>query len=248
MLHHYNKALEERYRVRNVVIDNDLVEWRKEEAVLKRKPKYHQEIVNKMKPFLQLTNKQTHNEMVKGLIDEQKMRRRIRQLQEFRRNGLKTMADAQIYVAEKKQGEQAESPANSPLSRKKRKSSMIDIITAPNVQLLTPNERDLCAKLKLSPNQYILVKEVFISHCIKNDGTLKKEEGYHLSKLESTKVDKLIEFFDLAGWTNKKYTSANHVSISTKKFALLISLLRTFIFIFFISVLCSIFQSRSSRK
>ena len=205
MLHFYNLSLDERYRVRNVIIENDLVEWRKNEGIIKKKQKFHREMIQKMRPFIQVVGKEKHDSIIEGFLEEHNLRKKIEQFLESKKGFNKSSEN----TSEKHKLDDSYNGLNSsldspPLHKKQRKSSMIDILNAPYSQLLTSNEKDLCAKNKLSPSQYILIKQAFISHCLKTDGSISREEAHQLCKLDVIKVDKIYDFFENSGWSKKK--------------------------------------------
>ncbi|KAI7548166.1 hypothetical protein KC331_g4575, partial [Hortaea werneckii] len=49
---------------------------------------------------------------------------------------------------------------------------------APDWQLLDPSERDLCSKCRLQPKPYLAIKNAIFAEAMKNDGKLKKKNGY----------------------------------------------------------------------
>ncbi|KAF2763686.1 transcriptional adaptor 2 [Teratosphaeria nubilosa] len=71
---------------------------------------------------------------------------------------------------------------------------------APDLQLLLPAERDVCAKLHLQPKAYIAIKNEVLQHAATNDGKLKKKQVRELSRIDTTKGGRLFEFWVQSGW------------------------------------------------
>eukprot|EP01091_Cochliopodium_minus_P010428 TRINITY_DN2759_c0_g1_i2.p1 TRINITY_DN2759_c0_g1~~TRINITY_DN2759_c0_g1_i2.p1 ORF type:complete len:474 (+),score=121.78 TRINITY_DN2759_c0_g1_i2:65-1486(+) len=221
MLHFYNLSLDERYRVRNVIVDNDLVEWRKNESNIKKKPKFQREMISKMRPFLQVVGKEKHDSIIEGFLEEHRLRKKIELLQESKKSSKFEPSSGDKHKLEESIGSNLS--VESPIQKKQRKSSMIDILNCPYSQLLSSNEKDHCAKLKLSPSQYLLVKQAFLFHCLKNE-TITIDEAHQLCKLDRSIVDKLFDFFESSGWINKKYVNtSNQQGLSVKNALLSLS-------------------------
>ncbi|WPG99411.1 transcriptional adaptor 2 [Acrodontium crateriforme] len=71
---------------------------------------------------------------------------------------------------------------------------------APDLQLLSPEERDLCSKLRLQPKPYLAIKNEVLREAMKADGKLKKKNVREISKIDTTKGGRLFEFFCDQGW------------------------------------------------
>jgi len=71
---------------------------------------------------------------------------------------------------------------------------------AENINHLSPEEVDLCQKIRVRPNAYLLIKEHVFKEALKKGGMLKRKEVKELCKLESQKGSRLYDFFVRAGW------------------------------------------------
>jgi transcriptional adapter 2-alpha len=71
---------------------------------------------------------------------------------------------------------------------------------APDWQLLLPNERDLCVKLRLQPKPYLAIKAEVFREAMKQDGKLKKKNVRELSNVDTTKGGRIFEFMLEEGW------------------------------------------------
>lgn len=102
----YNRRLDERLYRRAFVIENDLVEQKKKQAAAKEKKSKEEiqeerEISRAMQKFLQLQGKGEHEPFIDGLVQESLLRKRIMQLQEWRKMGIKTLIEGEVYEKEK---------------------------------------------------------------------------------------------------------------------------------------------------
>jgi transcriptional adapter 2-alpha len=100
----------------------------------KKRTKEEKEIYNNMRVFARFQTAEEHEEFVQGLINEQRLRKRIEQLQEQRLQGIRTLAEGEAYEADKKKRELALANAKRTLSGreffdtgKRRLSSQDDI-------------------------------------------------------------------------------------------------------------------------
>lgn len=72
--------------------------------------------------------------------------------------------------------------------------------TSPDLQLLLPEERDLCSKLHVQPKAYLAIKDAIFREAMKNDGKLKKKQVRELSRIDTTKGGRVFEFMVDCGW------------------------------------------------
>ncbi|KAK4979446.1 Transcriptional adapter ada2 [Elasticomyces elasticus] len=74
---------------------------------------------------------------------------------------------------------------------------------APDLQLLSPEEQELCEKLRLMPKAYNAIKTAVIAEAIKNGGVLKKKQIKEISRIDAVKASRLCDYFVWAGWIQK---------------------------------------------
>ena len=72
--------------------------------------------------------------------------------------------------------------------------------TSPDLQLLQPEERELCSKLHLQPKAYLAIKDAVFREAMKAEGKLKKKQVRELSKIDTTKGGRVFEFLVDSGW------------------------------------------------
>lgn len=101
----YNGKLDERDRRKQFVIERGLLDYRKHQQMERRKPKDERELIAQMRPFARFHSAAEHDEFVGALLTAMKLRKRIAQLQQYRKNGFRTLAEAQAYESEEKKRE-----------------------------------------------------------------------------------------------------------------------------------------------
>lgn len=101
----YNRKLDERERRKTFVLERGLLDYRKQQHIDRRRPKEEREIYNLMRVFARFQTPEEHEAYVQGLIKELNIRKRIAQLQEYRKMGIRSLAEAEIYEIDKKRRE-----------------------------------------------------------------------------------------------------------------------------------------------
>lgn len=71
---------------------------------------------------------------------------------------------------------------------------------APDLQLLTAEERELCSILRIMPKPYLVIKENLIRESIKQGGALKKKVAKEICRIDVNKGGQLFDFFVHNGW------------------------------------------------
>ncbi|KAJ1939684.1 Transcriptional adapter ada2, partial [Linderina macrospora] len=188
----YNNHLDRRIRYKNFIFDRGLLEYRKTQAAEKKRPKDERDILNKTKVFARMQTREDFSELSTGLLNEQVLRNRIAQLQEWRRNGITTLEDGSQYEVERSQrlsrrantlrdsGNLLERLHKIAAARTARESgpephkaghygarkphqASPDVESAEGMELLTKGEKALCQKLRVFPRPYLVVKETLLS-------------------------------------------------------------------------------------
>ena len=83
----YNAKLDERERRKAFVIERGLLDYKRLLAVERRRPREEREIYDAFRPFARFMSASEFEELVRGIILEQRLRRRITQLQASREEG-----------------------------------------------------------------------------------------------------------------------------------------------------------------
>jgi transcriptional adapter 2-alpha len=203
----YNKKLDERIKRKRFIIDNGLLEYKKKD---KKRSKEEKEVYDRMRQFLRLMNKEEHNQLTNAILVEKQIRKRIEELKKYRRLGLHTLQEASDYEEEKKKKDFNEMvrkresgvipttrnssrwlPTSSKVEKLQEKhtkpkirkpGSPLDIQGSPGYDLLSEKERELCATIRIFPQQYTLIKDTLIRESIRQ-GYLKKAIARQLIKI-----------------------------------------------------------------
>ncbi|PNW86501.1 hypothetical protein CHLRE_02g089150v5 [Chlamydomonas reinhardtii] len=102
MLQLYNRRLDERERRRSFLLERGLINSRAVQAPEKRRNPAERDLHARMRVFARYQPQAAHEEFVEGLVLEARLRSRIAELREYRRNGIRTFADADTYETEKR--------------------------------------------------------------------------------------------------------------------------------------------------
>jgi transcriptional adapter 2-alpha len=274
----YNSRLTSRAERKRTIFQHNLLDYRKHNAVDKKRTKEERDLMNKIRPFARIMTAKDFEDFSECIMTEYQCRRRIAELQEYRQAGIRTMAEAAKYERDKTTRlnglarvgitpntlllptskytgtsippagytspnnqllaklEQSSSATNDnsttsaansannsnnvtsttatptnnegvnghsdKLSNVKRLNSTnpLDISSAPDVDLLTPDERVLCSQLRIMPKPYLAIKETLFKELLKTGGVLKKKTAKELLKVDSNKTSRIYEFFQAQKW------------------------------------------------
>jgi transcriptional adapter 2-alpha len=121
----YNAKLDERERRKSFVIERGLLDYKRLLAIERRRPRDEREIYDAFRPFARFNTPQEHEDLVRGVILEQRLRKRIAQLQEYRRNGIRSLAEAHEYDVLKRKRDltSSSSSAAAAIATKKQATS-----------------------------------------------------------------------------------------------------------------------------
>ncbi|KAJ3161878.1 Transcriptional adapter ada2 [Geranomyces variabilis] len=85
----------------------------------------------------------------------------------------------------------------------RKPAAPLDITASDGFDLLTHNERLLCANLRLLPRAYIQIKETILREYAKN-GSLRRRECRSLIKIDVNKTSRIYDFFVEMGWVSAR--------------------------------------------
>ncbi|CAO1621812.1 unnamed protein product [Jaminaea pallidilutea] len=103
ILEMYNERLERRTERKAAILERGLVEVRRRQAAEKRRPKEERDLLNRVRHFAQLQTPQDFEEFLDGLCYQEALRRLALRLQEYRKVGISTLAEASKYEVEKEE-------------------------------------------------------------------------------------------------------------------------------------------------
>ncbi|KAF2475735.1 transcriptional adaptor 2 [Lindgomyces ingoldianus] len=74
---------------------------------------------------------------------------------------------------------------------------------AVDLQLLTPEERELCSILRIMPKPYLAIKEAMVREAMKQGGAIKKKLAKEICRIDVNKGGQLFDFFVHNGWIGR---------------------------------------------
>ncbi|KAJ1661062.1 Transcriptional adapter ada2 [Dispira simplex] len=93
----YNSRLRRRMERKQFIQDRGLLEYKKLQAIDKKRTKEERDIWSKCKVFSRLQTAKDHQLLGEGLVREQQLRQQIAVLQEYRRNGVTQLKEGEKY-------------------------------------------------------------------------------------------------------------------------------------------------------
>ena len=166
--------------------------WNKIQKQEKRRSKEERDIINAMKPFARFSDKKEHERRVSNLLKEYQLRVLIGQLKYFRSLGLTNLDQIESHIEEKKkEGKFDDTKDGATINFIKKQKTYIGTETstsgrsrrAPNASVeianasgfsqLTEEEKDLVIKIGLMPDQYNIMKNLFIKE-FESNGEVKE--------------------------------------------------------------------------
>ncbi|WEW59760.1 Transcriptional adapter ada2 [Emydomyces testavorans] len=97
----YNSRLTARTERKKILFEHNLLDYRKNTALDKKRTKEERDLLNKAKPFARMMNHEDFEEFTKGLEYEHNLRIAIAQLQEWRTMGIGDLKNGEKYEQEK---------------------------------------------------------------------------------------------------------------------------------------------------
>ncbi|XP_011085400.1 transcriptional adapter ADA2 isoform X1 [Sesamum indicum] len=98
VLHIYSKRLDERKRRKDFILERNLLYPDPFEKDLTSEEK---ELCNRYRVFMRFHSKEEHDELLRSIVEEQRILKRIQDLQEARAAGCRTSAEAERYIEQK---------------------------------------------------------------------------------------------------------------------------------------------------
>lgn len=223
----YNEKLTLRAERKRLMINDNLLDYKSNNLIDKKRSKEEKELFNKIKAFARIMNPEDFKKFSDDIMNEFQIRNKINQLQNWRRNGITKIEDGEIFEKEKASrlskmalatGNSINLPSkerhtlnsgrsHSRLStpdsngnKLKRKLDLLDISDAPDCNLLSRDEKIVCEELRFYPKTYLCIKEILFHELLNNGGCLTKEKIQSLLKLDSTKSAKILQHFINEKW------------------------------------------------
>lgn len=96
----------------------------------------------------------------------------------------------------------ANSPAPEFQNKKIKLGGPFDISHAPDYDLLSEEERNLCSSLRILPKTYLVIKETLFRELLRTGGVLKRKTARDLLKVDVSKTSRIYDFFLQQKWCN----------------------------------------------
>lgn len=209
----YSKRLDERKRRKDFILERNLLHQNPFEKDLSQEEK---DICRRYDIFMRFHSKDDHEELLKTVISEHRILKRIQELTEARAAGCHSSADADTYFEQKRKREAeenscrkgvAQSGLNIPMSvdpaatysnlkiaeqANLTSHTDLDIMTSPKADLLSESEKRLCGEIKIPPSEYLKMQEV-MSIKILSGNITKKSDAYPYFNIEPPRVDRVYD-------------------------------------------------------
>ena len=102
MIEIYNERLAERQRRKNFILERGLLNVKKQQMFEKKRSQYERDLHGTLRVFMRYLSQSEYDVLLEGLAAENKIRTRIGELKEYRRNGITTLQEGENYDVEKK--------------------------------------------------------------------------------------------------------------------------------------------------
>lgn len=80
-------------------------DFEKQQALDRKRPREEREVYQMLRPFARFQTPEQHDALVQGVVQEQALRKHIEKLQEYRRNGIRSLPEAEEFENAKKNRE-----------------------------------------------------------------------------------------------------------------------------------------------
>ncbi|KAM5345257.1 hypothetical protein ACJ41O_011119 [Fusarium nematophilum] len=109
----YNCRLTQRVERKKVIFEHNLLDYRENTKLEKKRTKEEKDLLQKAKPFARMMNHKDFEDLNQGLLDELNLRQAILQLQDWRNHRIGDLRSGEKYEADKAQRIQKSIPMGS---------------------------------------------------------------------------------------------------------------------------------------
>ncbi|CCA74732.1 related to ADA2-General transcriptional adaptor or co-activator [Serendipita indica DSM 11827] len=215
LLRAYSARIDKRLQAKTLIFQRGLLEFRKMQAADKRRSKEERDFLTRFKVFAKMQTAQDNEDFLDGLMYEQLLRKRITELQELRRLGLTSLAEAETYekARQYRNAERAEILQRGLVRNGdslKRAGSVTDdrfkstalarrggpltFGTSASLNLLSSEEQELCRQIRVNPQSYIVIKATIVRESQKYGNELSRKQARDLLKCDVNKAGKVWDF------------------------------------------------------
>ncbi|KAI5459749.1 transcriptional adaptor-like protein [Mariannaea sp. PMI_226] len=97
----YNCRLTQRVERKKIIFEHNLLDYRENTKIEKKRTKEEKELLQKAKPFARIMNRKDFEDLNQGILDELNLRQAITQLQEWRANKIGDLKSGEKFEQEK---------------------------------------------------------------------------------------------------------------------------------------------------
>ncbi|CAA7261867.1 unnamed protein product [Cyclocybe aegerita] len=97
LLEMYFQRVEKRLETKALIFERGLLDYKKMQAAEKKRPREEREFLHRLRPFARLQTAEDYEAFSTDMLYEALLRKRIQELQQYRRLGLSTVADIEKY-------------------------------------------------------------------------------------------------------------------------------------------------------
>lgn len=216
----YNDHLDRRAWKKRFLFERNIIDYRRLVAAERRRPKEERDLLARIRHFATLQTAADFDELFHNLCYEEALKKTIRQLQQYRRMGITTFAEAAKYDRElaertKRQLEAAEghlslhaTTSSGRTRHRERSQSVADkgpddefsFASAPSIQLLTRDEQQLCAALHILPQPFLVLKAALLTYSYAHHRALTLQHCEQLCAIDPRKLAHVYDFFRDKGY------------------------------------------------
>ena len=102
MLTVYAKRLAQRQERRTFILERGLLNVKKQQALEKKRSREENDLRGRMRVFARFQSPEEHEALVQGLLREQSLRGRMRELKTYRASGVVTLAEAEFFEQDRR--------------------------------------------------------------------------------------------------------------------------------------------------
>ncbi|KAK4054328.1 Transcriptional adapter ada2 [Microbotryomycetes sp. JL221] len=199
----FNEKYDRRMASKELIFDRGLLNYKQISANERKRTKEERDLIQRTKVFARVETAQDHEDFVDGLLYEIALRKRIQELQEWRRMGVTTLSEGERYEHVKSQrstksayrdslaysfSDRVNGLARRPSgvtssgrstfgSHPRPSTSALTLATSSSLHLLTTLEQQLCSTLRILPKPYLYLKEVLLREWTRLGGRMTSDDA-----------------------------------------------------------------------
>ncbi|KAL2475777.1 Transcriptional adapter ADA2b [Abeliophyllum distichum] len=215
----YSKRLDERKRRKDFILERNLLHPSPFDEELSQEEK---DLCRRYDVFMRFHSKEEHEELLKTVVSEHRILKRIRELKEARVAGCRSSGEADRYLEQKRRreaedsGHRKESSHAGPSSQESlnvpvssdslntysnttpaghaNSSSLTDLDFVPlsGADLLSESEKQLCREIRLPAHHYLRMLE-FMTIQMMSGNINQKSDAYSFFQIDPTKIDRVYD-------------------------------------------------------